>query len=345
MLSFTISAIQKETAYAKTFFLQPMDGIKTTYKAGQFLTLLFTEYGQEVRRSYSISSTPKDDFISITVKKIPNGFISRLLVEHAKVGDILNALPPAGMFTIHTNPQLKRDIFLIAAGSGVTPIFSLLKSVLIEEPLSFVTFIYSNSHSESTIFLPQIKELEKQFPERLNVEWLFSNNPFIFKARLSSTLLETLLHKYLRFTKKDALIYTCGPYDFMQMVQIVALTNGFDKANIRREVFVDPEDTAIEKPYFDTTDRSITLILKGIEYHLNVPYQESILTAALNKGIILPYSCRAGRCSSCQCVVKKGNIWMHYNEVLTDADVANGLALTCTGHPTTDDVVVEVGYD
>lgn len=344
MLSFTISAIQQETAYAKTFFLQPTNNEKLVYKAGQFLSLLFTEYGHEVRRSYSISSTPGfDENISITVKKIPNGFISRWLVDHAKVGDVLNALPPAGMFTINTNPELRRHIFLVAAGSGVTPIFSLLKSVLINEPLSFITLIYSNSHDKSTIFLPQIKKLEQEHSERLHVEWLFSNNPHIFRARLSSTLLEDILHKHLRHAKHDALIYTCGPYDFMQMVQIVALTNGFNKANIRREVFVDPEDTEIEKPYFDTTDRTITLIYKGITHQLLVPYQESILTAALNKGINLPYSCRAGRCSSCQCVVKQGNVFMHYNEVLTDADVENGLALTCTGHPTTDNVVVEVG--
>ncbi len=343
MLSFTISAIRKETAYAKTFFLQPTNGEILTYKAGQFLTLLFTEYGHEVRRSYSISSAPDiDENISITVKKIPNGFISRWLIDQAKVGDVLNALPPAGIFTIHTNPQLKRHIFLVAAGSGVTPIFSLLKSVLMNEPLSFVTFIYSNSHNKSTIFLPEIKQLEEKYPEKLHVEWLFSNNPHIFKARLSSTLLEDILHKHLRHAKHDALIYTCGPYDFMQMVQIVALTNGFNKANIRREVFVDPEDTEIEKPYFDRTDRCITLIFKGTLYHLDVLYQESILTAALNKGINLPYSCHAGRCSSCQCIVKQGNVFMHYNEVLTDADVENGLALTCTGHPTTDNVVVEV---
>ncbi len=343
MLSFTISAIKQETAFAKTFFLQPTNGEKLVYKAGQFLTLLFTEYDHEVRRSYSISSTPGvDNEISITVKKIPNGFISRWLIDHAKVGDVLNALPPAGMFTIHTNAQLKRHIFLIAAGSGVTPIFSLLKQIIYEEPLSFVTFIYSNSHDKSTIFLPEIKKLETQFSERLHVEWLFSNNPYIFKARLSSTLLENLLHKYLKHAKQDALIYTCGPYDFMQMVQIVALTNGFSKTNIRREVFVDPEDTEIAQPYFDTTDRSITLIFKGQQHQLHVPYRESILTAALNNGIELPYSCRGGRCSSCQCIVKQGNVFMHYNEVLTDADVENGMALTCTGHPTTDDVVVEV---
>lgn len=343
MLSFTILSIQQETAYAKTFFLQPANGEKLNYKAGQFVTLLFTEYGREVRRSYSISSTPGvDDEISITVKKMPNGNISRWLIDEAKVGDILNALPPAGMFTINTNPQLKRHIFLIAAGSGVTPIFSLLKAVLHNEPLSFVTLIYSNSHYKSTIFLSQIKKLEKEFEEKLHVEWLFSDNPYIFKARLSSTLLEDLLHKHLKNAKHDALIYTCGPYDFMQMVQIVALTNGFNKANIRREVFVDPEDTEIEKPYFDTTDRSITLIYNEVKHHLTVPYQESILTAALDKGIKLPYSCRAGRCSSCRCTVKQGIVFMHYNEVLTDADLANGFALTCTGHPATDDVVVEI---
>lgn len=344
MLSFTISAIRQETLLAKTFFLKPTNHEAVSYKAGQFISFIFTEYGHDVRRSYSISSTPGvDNQISITIKKISNGLISRWFIERAKVGDILNALPPSGMFVIETNPSLNRDIFLIAAGSGITPVFSLLKSILHNEPLSRVTLVYGNSTFASTIFLEQIRSLEIEFAARLKVEWLFSNHQHISQARLGGFLLELLLSKHLRYAKQDALIYTCGPFDFMQMVQIVAFTNGFNKNNVRREVFVDHEETAIEQPYYDETNRTITLIFNKKTYQLLVPYNESILTAALANGIELPYSCRAGRCSTCQCHVKSGRVFMHYNEVLTDADIEKKLALTCTGHPMTEDVVVEIG--
>jgi ring-1,2-phenylacetyl-CoA epoxidase subunit PaaE len=152
-----------------------------------------------------------------------------------------------------------------------------------------------------------------------------------------------LLDKHLHFSRNNALVYTCGPYDFMQMVQIVALTHGFNTNLIRREIFTLPEPNAAQATYITTTNQIITLIKGGKSHRLLVPYQQSILTAALKNGIELPYSCRAGRCSSCRAKVLQGKVQMHYNEVLTDADEEAGYTLTCTGHPLTDDVVIDAG--
>lgn len=338
-----ITAIQTETSDVKTFFLQPVNGEFLDYKAGQFITFLFTINGGEVRRSYSFSSSPLwDQSLSITIKRHSNGIISRWIFDYWQPGMELRALPPAGMFTITLQDKMARDIFLIAAGSGITPVYSLLKDILLSEPGSFITLIYSNHTHSQTIFYEELLLLQEKFPHQLTIEFLFSDHQQILQARLSSTSLKLLLDRHLHYNKADAFIFTCGPFDFMQMVQIVTLTNGFKGRNIRREIFSLPDTTAAQSTYIDNTDHAITLIKAGVTYQLFVPHQQSILTAALDNGIELPYSCRAGRCSSCRAKLLQGKVQMHYNEVLTDEDEAAGFILTCTGHPLSDDVVIEV---
>lgn len=338
-----ITGIRQETLNVKTFFLQAVDGGKFDYKAGQFITFLLTINGEEVRRSYSFSSSPSlNEPISITIKRQPNGIISRWIFDTWHPGTELQALPAAGMFVIAYQSAVRRDIFLIAAGSGITPIYSLLKEILLQEPYSFITLIYSNHSRNQAIFYDELILLQYKHSSQLHIEFLFSNHQQILQARLSSTSLKILLDKYIKFEKKDALIYTCGPFDFMQMVQIVALTHGFESKNIRREIFTLPDITAAQSNYIDNTDYTITLILSNTSYPLFVPHQKSILTAALDNGIELPYSCRAGRCSSCRAKLLQGKVQMHYNEVLTEEDEANGLILTCTGHPVSDNVIIEV---
>jgi ring-1,2-phenylacetyl-CoA epoxidase subunit PaaE len=321
-----------------------LDGQPLSYQAGQFITFLIDANGQEVRRSYSFSSAPAlNEPASITTKRYVNGIISRWMHDTWQEGDVVQTLPPAGMFTIAPQPHTRRDVFLIAAGIGITPVYSLLKELLVRETASQITLIYSNHQLSDAVFYTELLALQQQFADRLHIEFLFSNHQQILKARLSSTSLKMLLDKYLHFARRDALIYTCGPYDYMQMVQIVALTHGFEAAHIRREIFVLPEHTGPKATYVNTSNQVITLIKNGIPHQLMVPYQQSILTAALQAGIELPYSCRAGRCSSCRAKLLQGNVQMHYNEVLTDADEAEGYILTCTGHPTTPDVVVDAG--
>lgn len=342
-ISFVITAIRQETATVKTFFLQPEKAALFTYQAGQFITFLFSINGQELRRSYSFSSSPAlGEPVSITTRRHLNGAISRYMHDTLSVGDLLQALPAAGLFTITPEPSAKRDIFLIAAGTGIVPVYSLLKELLVLENESNVTLIYSNHQQSDAVFYHELVALQKQFPDRLHIEFLFSNHQQILKARLSSTSLKMLLDKHLRYSIADALIYTCGPYDYMQMVQIVALTHGFIANHIRREIFTLPENVAPHLTYINKTDQTITLIKNSIPHRLFVPYQQSILTAALAHGIELPYSCRAGRCSSCRAKTLQGKVQMHYNEVLTDADEEMGYILTCTGHPVTDDVIIEI---
>jgi ring-1,2-phenylacetyl-CoA epoxidase subunit PaaE len=217
-----------------------------------------------------------------------------------------------------------------------------LKSALLREANSRITLIYSNSSISSAIFYEELVQLKTRYPNQLFIEWMFSNATDLMQARLGTFNLQRMLHKHLKYQKSDALVYTCGPFYFMLMVQITCLSMGFSKQNIRREIFDIIDNVPVEKRYYDENDRTITLLNNGISYKLYVPYNQSILTAALSRGIELPYSCRAGRCSTCRCRVIHGKVWMHNNEVLTDEDEANGYALTCTGHPTSEGVVIEV---
>lgn len=340
LLQLQIENIISETADAKTFVLycnQPV-----SYRPGQFFTFLFQRHGHEIRRSYSLSSSPDTDaFLSITLKRVVNGEISGWWINEAKIGDRLTALPPAGIFTIDWQPT-PRDIFLIAAGSGITPLYSILKSALVKEPWSRIHLIYSNSSQASGIFHNQLALLLQQHPTQLFIEWRFSNHKSLLRARLSTYNLQDILDKRLVYNKRNALVYTCGPYNFMLMVQITCLTMGFSRQNVRREIFdISPPPTNIRR-YFDSNDRIISILYNQQKYTVNVRCNQSILDAALAHHIALPYSCKAGRCSTCRCKVLNGKVWMHYNEVLTDADEQEGLALTCTGHPASEGVIIEL---
>ncbi len=339
LLQLEIIAIEPETFESKTFILKsdkPID-----YKAGQFLTFLFQRKARDLRRSYSFSSSPdKDDFISITLKQTLNGEISYWWMNIAKVGDLLKTLPPSGMFTVEWQKEA-RDIFLVAAGSGIVPLYSILKSAIIKEPQSHITLIYANKNPLSAIFLNKLEELQNQYSQQITIIWLYSSNQNLLKARLGTYNFQSIVQENLKHQLHNALLYTCGPEYFMQTVFITGLTMGFAKNNIRKEIF-DIREVITPKRYFDTAEREITILFRNKKYILKIPYNRTILDTALQYKIDLPYSCGAGRCSTCRCKVLNGKVWMHYNEVLTDADEAAGYALTCTGHPASPNVIIEI---
>lgn len=339
MLKLKIKQIIVETPDAKTFVLA---GENISYKPGQFITFLFERKFVTERRSYSFSSSPDmGELPAITIKRTANGVISRWWLDEAKVNDQLTALEPAGVFTPVWQPS-SRDIFLIAAGSGITPLFSILKSALKKEPGSKIHLVYSNNSRLSAIFYQDLLNLQKQFHAQLTIDWMFSDAQDLKVARLSTYNLQRVINERLVHGIKNALVYTCGPYDFMQMVQITSLTMGISNANFRRELFDINAIPPTSKRYFDTTDRTITITIAGTSFPILVKWNQTILQAAQEQGLNLPYNCGAGRCSNCLCKIVTGKIWMHYNEVLTEEDEANGYALTCTGHPVTEDLAIRI---
>jgi ferredoxin-NADP reductase len=334
-----IIQIITETKDAKTFVMQPLNNWQPVYKPGQFLTLVFETKHGEKRRSYSISSSPEiNEPLSIAIKKVENGEFSRLLVSHSKVGDVLNTSGINGLFQLPENTEAEQFFFL-AAGSGITPCFSMIKTVL-HSTNKKVVLVYSNRSEEETIFHQQLLSLQKKFPERLIIRFLFSSKGFL-RNRLSNWLLQQLLKEYLHEERTKTLFYLCGPFEYMQTATITLLSEGIPSHNIKKENFSSlPRKTKPLPP--DTAAHLVTVLFQDQVHQLTVQYPNSILAVAKANHIPLPYSCEAGRCGSCAATCTKGKVWMAYNEVLLDDEIAAGRILCCQAYPINGDVEISV---
>ncbi|MDB5006196.1 MAG: hmp [Mucilaginibacter sp.] len=334
MLNLKVEAIKWELPDTATFFFSETSGKKIPYKAGQFITLVFSHHDEEIRRSYSLSSSPDEELLAITVKRIENGEISRYLLTKIKQGDILTAVEPAGRFII-TGFEAEKDVLLFAAGSGITPIFSQLKYLLNRKGKSRFILIYSNQSESTILFKDELNTLVLKTPERLKIIHLLSNEA----NRLNNLMVERLVTQHVSALNK-AEIYTCGPFTYMRMIRLTLLFMGLEPAQIRKENFV-LETVPVSPVLINYPPRRVRIHFKNETYDLVTGENQSILQAALQNNIQLPYSCRVGDCSTCSAICKSGKVEMVRNDVLTDADLAAGWILTCTGHALTDDVVIE----
>lgn len=331
-----IKNIIKETKDAKSFVLENLGKKPLNYQSGQFLTLLFKRMsGAEIRRSYSISSSPKHDKdLTITVKKIPNGEFSRKLVNHAIVGDILESTGASGLFTLPLyNVQETKSFCFMAAGSGITPVYSIIKTLLYNYPNSSVLLIYSNANQSTAIFFQELLQLNKYFKDRFRIEFLFSESSSIFESRLTQMVIDMLVNKYTLYQRKDTLFYLCGPQPYMRMISLKLRADGVGEERIKKELFV------IDRPILnlpeppDKNPHRVMAVLNGKHFSMDVQYPTSILQAAKKLKVPMPYSCENGQCGSCVAYCIKGKVWMRYNEVLGEKALAEGYVLTCTGYP------------
>ncbi|GAA4092205.1 ferredoxin--NADP reductase [Mucilaginibacter panaciglaebae] len=335
MLQLRVDAILWETVDTATFFLDEVSGKRINYKAGQFITLVFTHRDKEIRRSYSLSSSPDEKQLSITVKRIANGEISRFMLTKVKLGDVLNAVEPAGRFTV-VNFTARKDIVFFAAGSGVVPVFSQLKYILNRNGDSRLTLFYSSQDQASILFGDGLNDLQTRHPDRLKIIHLLSNEG----KRLNNVNVEHLVKQYIHFNLNKAEFYVCGPFAYMRMVRLTLLYMGLGNAQIRKENFV-LETVPVTAGFINYPPRYIHIKFNNEIHDLMVGENQTILQAALQNNLQLPYSCRAGICSACTANCTSGKIDMPVNDVLTDLDLSQGLILTCTGHPISDDVVIE----
>jgi len=337
----TIEFIREHIEGFKTFTFREPNGID--YKAGQYLTFVQKTTHEEIRRSYSIVSAPLlNEPLTIGVKRIDNGLFSRQLIDHAKTGDELLSSGAGGLFTLPDDLSNVRQIFFLAAGSGITPIYSLLKTVLHLHKQIRIVLIYSNPSPQKTIFLQELNELNQKFDQRFQLQFLFSNSLNLSLARLNRELLAQLTHKHRICDFDQTLFYICGPDAYMRMCTYTLREEKVPRENIRKEIFI-IQQKQIPKP--DPPDKKahlVTVQYGNINYVLDVSYPDSILKEAKKQNILLPYSCEAGRCGNCVAKCISGNVWLSYNEVLTDMDLKNGLTLTCVGHPVGGDVILKI---
>lgn len=339
-----VLALRPETADTRTLLLAPADGQPLPYRAGQYLTLVHQEHNREVRRSYSLSSSPDvDEPLALTVKRIANGLFSRRLTDATRPGDVLLSAGAAGLFTLPADLSEVQQVWLLAAGSGITPVYSLLKTLLATAPAVPVVLVYSNHSPATTIFRAELLALAARHPGQLHIEWLFSNAPDLTRAHLHKELLEQLVCQHAAGPPAGLLAYVCGPLNYMRMCTYALRGLQVPADHIRRENFV--TEPAYVPPLLppDTDPHPVTVRWAGQEHHFAAQHPDTILQAARRHGLRLPYSCEAGRCGNCVARCTAGRVWMSYNEVLTERDLAAGLVLTCTGYAVGGPVRLAVG--
>jgi ring-1,2-phenylacetyl-CoA epoxidase subunit PaaE len=361
-LALTVVALTQETPDTVTIHLQRPDGQAVPSKPGQFLTLLVPcgpAGSRPERRAYSLSSTPAEaPRLSVTVKRVLGGLVSNYLLDNVKVGQQYEVLPPLGSFVVQPSPKAARSLVLIGAGSGITPLMSMLKAVVAEEPQSHVLLIYGNRNEESVIFQKQLADLEASSRGRLQVEHVYSqplhaSGPHQHTGRLNRTTILRILEQRHQFPAPQAEYYICGPEGLMTEAQAALELLNVPSSRVRRESFLAAADAAeAGDAHGDAlagandgkvVDRTVTVQYEGSDYVFAVPAKQTILDAALDQDIDLPYSCQAGVCTACRGKCLSGKVHLDEREGLSDAELAKGYILTCVAHPLTADVVIEIG--
>jgi len=362
-LTLNVVEITRETADAATIHLESPDRQRIACAPGQFLTLILPcgPGGKKERRAYSLSSTPHEaPRLSVTVKRVTGGLVSNYLLDTVRVGQQLEVMAPLGNFTLQPSPKSARSIVLVGAGSGITPLMSILKAVLREEPLSHVLLVYGNRTEDNVIFREQLKQLQSQSSGRLQVEHVFSQpaNPAAspHTGRLNRTMLLRILEQRHQFPAEQAEYYLCGPEGMMTEARAALDLLGVPAARIRRESFVAAAETieaAAAQPngHGDVLATAndgkidghiVTIQYEGSEYKVPVGPKQTILEAALDLDIDLPYSCQAGLCTACRGKCLSGKVHLDEREGLSDSEMKQGYVLVCVGHPLTADVVIEI---
>ena len=342
----SIKNITRQTDKCVTLSFNIPDDLKANFSfiAGQYITLKTTINDKEVRRDYSLCSSPKSGEITVAVKEVENGTFSKYANNTLKVGDILEVTEPQGRFTFTPDNSKTRTIAAFAAGSGITPVLSIAKAVLEEELNSTFILVYGNKTTKDTIFFKDILKLHHEYKERFDIKFVFSQSqePDALFGRIEKSTVNLILKNKYKHTFINA-FYLCGPEAMIHTVKDVLTENSIDEDNVFFELFkVAKTEQAIENAV-NSGETEIKVIVDDEETTFSMPQSQTILEAALDKDLDAPYSCQGGICSSCIARITEGEATMRQNNILTDNEVAEGLVLTCQAQPTSSRIVVD--YD
>ena len=339
-ISLAVSQVERITPEAvKISFIIPQDKkIAFDFFAGQYITLQQTLNNESVRRAYSICSSPYEEELSVAIKQLPQGKFSTYACQELQAGDILEVFPPEGKFAYI--PEISpEDLALFAAGSGITPMLSIIRVALQKNTLK-ILLLYGNKSPQTAMFLSEIEALREQYPDRLFVQYVYSKSHE--KGALFGRIDPAMVHHLLKsqYASIDfGRFYICGPEQMVASVKQELLLS-YDKKKIHTELFA-TENTP-KKEYKGTTD--ITVRLNGQERVFTIERKKDILSELLKQGLEVSYSCLSGVCSSCIGKVTQGGADMDKNQVLSEEEVAKGLILTCQSHPTSQELTLEFDY-
>ncbi|MFZ1321275.1 MAG: 2Fe-2S iron-sulfur cluster-binding protein [Ignavibacteria bacterium] len=323
------------------------------YKQGQFLSVQISIDGKDYRREYSLCSSPhSENTYEIASKNVKDGIVSNYFFNNLKEGDTILSYPPQGKFFTELNPRNKKNYVMIAGGSGITPVISIIKSVLYAEPESHVILYYGNNSEDVIMFKDELDELQNKYSDRFKLnhtvmesgaEWNGMKG-FINTADLDKILIDT--DNKVQLEKE---FFICGPGEMMELVKNHLIEKNYPKEKIHIEYFdapVSPNPVALSEDTEEVNeenikDRKIKVILNDSEHEVFVPEGSVILDAVIAQDLDPPFSCRSGICTTCRAKLYSGKVKMDEREGLSDSEIDDGYILTCQSHPLTDDVKLE----
>jgi len=353
---------RRETTDTVSLVLEVPEDLKGTfeYQQGQYLTLRFPINGKEVRRAYSMSSSPVEDELAITVKRVPKGVVSGYIHEKVEAGESVEVMPPEGRFFTPLQDEQRKTYYLFGAGSGITPLMSILKTVLEREPKSHVFLLYGNRNEDNIIFKEQLDQLQQRYAGQLHVEYilsqpnrqktkgglsgLFSKGVMTWTGkvgRIDGQVIRQFLNEH-PLRGESAEYFICGPGDMNLRAERSLQQLDIDKSRIHVEHFSsiipgEESQAAAGKPT-EPGMAKVKVTLDGQSIEVHVPKGKTILDVLLDEGYDPPYSCTAGACSTCMAKVLDGSVRMDTCLALDEEEVNEGYILTCQSHPTSAEV-------
>ncbi|MDA9627258.1 2Fe-2S iron-sulfur cluster-binding protein [Flavobacteriaceae bacterium] len=331
----------QETANAVSLIFDIPEHLKDnfSFKAGQYVTLKTTIEAKEIRRSYSICSSPNSGELKVAIKRVENGVFSTYAISHLKTGDVIEVHEPEGKFILE--PTRSTNYLGIVAGSGITPVLSMIKTVLQLEPSSSFTLIYGNKSSDETMFKTELDALSLAYDTRFNLEYVFSrqNEEGSLFGRIDEGHTNYFIKNiYKNWSFKTA--FLCGPEEMIKTVSTTLKENHYKESQILFELFTASinEESSSELKDGQT---EVTVLLDDEELSFTMNQKDNILAAALRNDVDAPYSCQGGVCSSCLGKVTQGTAVMVKNSILTDDEVNEGFILTCQAHPTSSKISID----
>lgn len=344
-----VSDVRRETDDTVSIAFDVPADIRAAYafEPGQHLTIRLPhpDTGEELRRSYSICSGLDDGDLRVAVKNIPGGVFGVYASDALQVGETLDVMTPAGRFTTTLDSANAKAYLGIAAGSGITPVISLLRSALACEPKSTFTLVYGNRARTTIIFREELEDLKNRYLGRLHVVHVFSREQqasAVLNGRLTGDKLRELARRLIDVASYDE-VFICGPEPMTLEARDTLVELGTDPTHVHLELF-GSHAPAAPRPHRETGDRRhVTILLNGIKTDVEAHPDDTVLEAGQLAGLDLPFSCKGGVCATCRARVVEGAVEMDRNYALQAWETGAGFVLTCQSHPTTDRVVVD--YD
>ena len=336
-----IKNIIKETTDAVSIVFDVPENLQNEFSfiAGQYITLKTILNGEEVRRAYSLCSSPKSNEVKVAVKAVENGKFSVYATTSLKAGDTLEVSKPEGKFVL--TPQSNKNYIGFAAGSGITPLMAMVKSTLESDTSASFTLIYGNKSTEETIFKDELNALTEKYPSNFKLHYVLSRerNDHTSFGRIDADKVSYFIKDLYKELSFDT-AFLCGPEEMISNVTTGLKSNGFNEDQILFELFTASVDEAALSQVKDG-ETEITVLLDDEETTFSMKQSDDILAASLRNKLDAPYSCQGGVCSSCLAIVTEGKAIMKNNHILTDEELADGYILTCQAHPVTPKIKID----